>query len=371
MSDDKSEAATSQRLSKARKEGQLPRAKEFTSALALTITVFYLINYADTIWHSISSIFQRSFQFGLAEAKDPTFILNLVSEAAFLIVQIFAPLFIFKLLTTIAGSVALGGWLISLTLLMPKFDKINPLKGFQRIFSMNSIVELAKNVLKVSIFFYLLYFTINDNLHMMANLSRTSFSSGFVNVAHFLSSHIYMMLGVIIVFGLIDFPYQRYSFNKQMKMSKQEVKEEHKQNEGKPEVKARIRRLQQQMSRGTAAKAVPDADVVLMNPTHYAVALKYDLSKAEAPYVVAKGIDEVAFYIRDLADNHDVEVVAIPDLTRSIYHTTQIDQMIPNQLFVAVAQILNYVNQLRRWKAGTHMKPTSKPHLTIPEELRY
>ncbi len=371
MSDDKSEAATGQRLSKARREGQIPRAKEFTTALALAVTVLYFVSYGDTIWHSISTTFVMSFKFNVQSVSDTGHLLQLFTKAVFFIVQLFLPLFLFKLIAVIGGSVALGGWMMNLSLLMPKFDKISPLKGIKRIFSMNSIVEFLKNVLKVAIFFSLLYFTISENLHVITNLSRTSFNTSFLAVGTFIGDHIYTMIGVIILFGLIDFPYQKYTFNKQMKMSKQEVKEEHKQNEGKPEIKAKIRQIQMQRARGTAAKAVPDADVVLMNPTHYAVALKYDLERAEAPFVVAKGIEEVAYYIRELAESNDVEVLVIPDLTRSIYHTTQIGQMIPNQLFVAVAQILNYVNQLRRWKAGTHLKPHSLPLFTIPDEFKY
>ncbi len=371
MSGDKSEQATAQRLQKARREGQLPRAKEFASALSLIATVFYFVSYGDELWSSISSVFATNYQFDVKTLENPLLLLDRVSNAVFTIVKFFAPLFLFKFLSVVAGSVALGGWMMNLTLLMPKFDKISPLKGVKRIFSTNSLVELIKNILKVTIFFSLLYFTINENLAVMANLSRASFNSAFMQVGEFLSTHIYSLLGIIVLFGLADFPYQKYSFGKQMKMSKQEIKEEHKQNEGKPEIKAKIRQLQQQRARGTAAKAVPEADVVLMNPTHYAVAIKYDLERAEAPYVVAKGIDEVAFYIRQLAEKSDVEVLEIPDLTRSIYHTTQIDQMVPNQLFVAVAQVLNYVNQLRRWKSGTHMKPANKPHFNIPENLRY
>ncbi len=371
MSGDKSEQATGQRLQKARREGQLPRSREFTSTLALIVTVAYFVTNGGVVWNSVSEIFTSNYQFTAATLANPKELLDQLTSALFIIVQFFAPLLLFKFIAVVAGSVALGGWVANLSLLMPKFEKISPLKGFKRIFSTNSVVEFIKNVLKVTIFFGVLYLSISSNLTVMANLSRATFNSAFLQVGTFLSTHIYTLLAVILLFGFADFPYQKFSFGKQMKMSKQEVKEEHKQNEGRPEIKARIRQIQQQRSRGTAAQAVPEADVVLMNPTHYAVAIKYDLEKAEAPFVVAKGIDEVAFYIRTLANSNDVEVIEMPELTRSIYHTTQIDQMVPNQLFVAVAQVLNYVNQLRRWKAGTHMKPSSKPHINIPDNLKY
>jgi flagellar biosynthetic protein FlhB len=176
----------------------------------------------------------------------------------------------------------------------------------------------------------------------------------------------YLLL-IVLLFGLFDFPYQRHEFTKQMKMTKQEVKDEHKEQEGRPEVKARIRQIQTQNAKRSANERVPKASVVLTNPTRYAIALIYDLSQAEAPFVVAKGQDDVALYIRELAAKHEVEVVESPALTRAIYNTTQIDQMVPNQLFVAIAHILTYVNQLKAWRKGERNKPTSLPQFNIPK----
>ncbi|UJF18011.1 flagellar biosynthesis protein FlhB [Vibrio sp. SS-MA-C1-2] len=365
---DKSESASSQKLDKAKKKGQLPRAKEFTTAVALIITVLYLYQSAGMMWQSINELFSLTYQFDLKTIDNPLYLQHITGKALFLIIQLFAPLFLYKFISVIISSVILGGWVFNLSLLQPKFEKISPIAGVKRIFSLNSIVELIKNVVKVSLIFYILYHSVSSNIGAISVLSRASFTGAIAVILDSFFWHIVALFSVIIFFSLLDVPYQIYDFGKKMKMSKQELKDEHKESEGRPEIKARVRQIQMQMAQGSINKAVPTADVVLMNPTHFAVAIKYDLERAQAPYLVAKGKDEVAFYIREIAQKSDVEVLVIPELARSIFHSTQNDQMIPNQLFVAVAHVLTYVNQLRRWRQGAgHLKPTPLPHFNIPE----
>ena len=174
-----------------------------------------------------------------------------------------------------------------------------------------------------------------------------------------------------MLFGLIDIPYQRWEHMKQLKMTKQELKEEYKNSEGRPEVKQRIRQVQQQFARRKIEKTVPTADVVIVNPTHYAVAIKYDPSVYEAPFVVAKGVDEVAMHIQHVAKENQVEILSSPPLTRSIYHTTQLEQAVPNQLYVAVAHILTYVLQLKAFRKGQGMQPQPLPAFAIPKHLQH
>ena len=172
------------------------------------------------------------------------------------------------------------------------------------------------------------------------------------------------------MFGLIDIPYQRWEHLKELKMTKQELKEEYKNNEGRPEVKQRIRQIQQQFSRRKVDKMVPTADVVITNPTHYAVAIKYDPSISDAPFVVAKGIDETAMHIQRVARDNQVEIIHSPP-TRSIYHTTAIEQAIPSQLYIAVAHILTYVMQIQSFRSGKGDKPVALPHFVIPKHLQH
>ena len=177
------------------------------------------------------------------------------------------------------------------------------------------------------------------------------------------------LLLVFVAFSLIDIPLQRFFFLKKMRMTKQEKKEEHKTQEGRPEVKARIRQMQRQLMQRQINKVIKDADVVIVNPQHYAVALRYDPKKAQAPYVIARGIDEMALYIRKMAQAHDREVLELPPLARAIYFTTQVNQQIPTALYTAVAHVLTYVLQLRAWRQGRRGKPVLSRHLPIPESL--
>jgi flagellar biosynthetic protein FlhB len=178
------------------------------------------------------------------------------------------------------------------------------------------------------------------------------------------------MVAVFVVFALIDVPLQHFLFMRNQRMSKQEIKEEHKSNEGRPEVKQRIRQLQQQLARRSVRSTVPTADVVIVNPEHYAVALKYDTARAEAPFVVAKGVDEMALYIRQVAKENNVETLTLPPLARAIYNTSQVQQQIPAQLYQAVSQVLNYILQLNAFRAGRRQAPPRFPHeMDVPSHL--
>ncbi|WP_122081377.1 flagellar biosynthesis protein FlhB [Vibrio coralliirubri] len=366
-SGDKSEQPSQHKLAKARREGQIPRAKEFVSSITLVSVVAYYVLNVDMIKQTFIELFLGSFQFDSQTVSQPMAIVELVGTALFSMITLFFPLLICQMIAAIVGSTLLGGWIFSPSLLIPKWEKISPLKGLKRIFSSQSIVELFKNIIKVSLFFTLLYWVISSYISVITNLVSAHFDTVVLSVATITIEYLGYLLLIVLLFGLFDFPYQRHEFTKQMKMTKQEVKDEHKDQEGRPEVKARIRQIQTQNAKRSANERVPKASVVLTNPTRYAIALIYDLSQAEAPFVVAKGQDDVALYIRELATKNEVEVVESPALARAIYNTTQIDQMVPNQLFVAIAHILTYVNQLKAWRKGERNKPTSLPQFNIPK----
>jgi flagellar biosynthetic protein FlhB len=366
-SGDKSELPSQHKLAKARREGQIPRAKDFVSSLTLIVVVAYYVLSIDRLGQTLIELFLICYEFDVNIIGQFHLLIELVGKALFAMVMLFFPLFIYQVISAILGSTLLGGWVYSPTLLAPKLERISPLKGLKRIFSSQSVVELIKNTVKVSLFFAILYWVINQYMAVITGLISAPFDNVLATVSAITVEYLGYLLLLILLFGLVDFPYQRYEFTKQMKMTKQEVKDEHKEQEGRPEVKARIRQIQTQNAKRGANERVPNASVVLTNPTHYSVALVYDLSQAEAPFVVAKGKDDVAVYIRELAAKHQVEVVQSPELTRAIYHTTQIDQMVPNQLFVAVAHILTYVNQLKAWRQGQRSKPNGLPPFDIPK----
>ncbi|MGR5167199.1 flagellar biosynthesis protein FlhB [Vibrio astriarenae] len=365
---DKSELASPHKLEKARKEGQIPRAKEFVStATLLAVIAYYLINLNE-FKLAMMSLYHTALSFDSVSLRNVENTTELFGHALFLMVQLFFPLMLIQIITAIVSSSLLGGWVMNLKLLQPKLEKISPIKGLKRIFSHQSLVELFKNIIKVSLFFALLYEVVHSQLDTISHLIRAPFDSVLIMIRHIALEYLGWLLLIVILFGIFDFPYQKYLFGKEMKMTKQEVKDEHKEKEGKPEIKARIRQIQMRMAKQSANQRMPEASVVITNPNEFAVALTYDLAKAEAPFVIAKGKDELAQYIKHLASNHQISIVSSPALARAIYHTTQIDQMIPNQLFMAVAHILTYVEQLRSWKRGERSSPDPLPKFQIPRE---
>lgn len=255
--------------------------------------------------------------------------------------------------------------------MLPKLSKLNPLSGIKRMFSTRSLVELVKSTLKVTVIFAVLYGYLDNHLQPLLGMQSLPLNQGVTMIMSILFEGLLLMGVALLIFGVIDIPYQRWEHLKELKMTKQELKEEFKNNEGRPEVKQRIRQIQQQFARRKIDKMVPTADVVITNPTHYAVALKYDMSLSEAPFVVAKGVDETAMHIQRIARENQVEIINSPPLTRSIYYTTAIEQAIPSQLYIAVAHILTYVLQLKAFRKGSGKKPHPLPIFSIPKHLQH
>jgi flagellar biosynthetic protein FlhB len=273
---------------------------------------------------------------------------------------------------TFFGNSWLGGISFSTKAMAPKFSRMNPLNGFKRMFGIQALVELVKAIAKFSVVavsaFFLLKWQFVDILQMSMGQMPNM-------MAHALDILLWMFLLLccsIFLIVVIDAPFQLWKHNKDLRMTKQEVKDEHKDTEGSPEVKGRIRRLQMEMANRRMMQEVPKADVVVTNPTHYAVALKYEDGGSQAPVLLAKGTDETAAKIREIALEYDIPLVQSPALARSVYHTTELEKEIPQGLFVAVAQILAYVYQLRLFKQGQAKRP-KKPdsESPIPEDLRY
>lgn len=370
-SQDKSEKATPQKIRKAREEGQIPRAKELTTAVIFLLVTVYFSVQLERIWHHMQGIFRFNLALTRADLENPWQSIEHLGNSLGILIEMLLPLFVVIVLATIGSSLMLGGWLFHPASVMPKLSKLNPLSGIKRMFSTRSLVELLKSTLKVSVIFGLLYGYLDNHLARLLSMQQLPLEQGVVLIMQILFDGVLLMGIALLLFGLIDVPYQRWEHLKQLKMTKQEIKEEHKNNEGRPEVKQRIRQIQQQFSRRKIEKTVPQADVVITNPTHYAVAIKYDPSLSDAPFVVAKGVDETAQHIQRLAREHSVEVVNSPPLTRAIYHTTQLEQAIPSQLYIAVAHILTYVLQLKAFRSGQGETPQPLPVFTIPKHLQY
>ena len=370
---DKSEEPTSKRLEEARQKGQIARSKEL-GTLAVTFGgAAALLIFGAEIGRAMLDLMQGNFALSrevlLDEGSMARYLLRTGMEALLAL----QPFFIVMLIASIIGPVAVGGWLFSGEALQPKFSRMNPLQGIKRMFSAHALVELLKALAKFIIILMVALAVLKadqDDLLAIANESVESAILHSMLVTGW--SLLWMACGLILI-AAVDVPFQLWDSKQKLMMTKQEVKDEYKDSEGKPEVKGKIRQLQYEMANRRMMAEVPKADVVVTNPTHYSVALKYDKSKpGSSPVVVAKGIDDIAMKIREIAREYKVPMVASPALTRALYHTTKLDQEIPEGLFVAVAQVLAYVYQLQAYRKGKGEAPRRlPPELPIPDDLKH
>ena len=266
---------------------------------------------------------------------------------------------------------ALGGFIISGKALAPKFSRIDPVQGLKRMFSLNALVELLKSIAKVLVVGAVSYFIIRSAEMEMLGLSHEELQPAIQHSLLIVGWSVLAVCCSMILIVLIDVPFQIFDHSNKLKMTRQEVKDEMKDSEGKPEVKGRIRQLQREMAQRRMMEAVPQADVVITNPDHFSIALKYDVEGGGAPIVVAKGVDFLAIKIREVANANDIMIMAAPPLARAIYFTTELDDEIPGTLYLAVAQVLAYVFQLRSHQQGRGAKPKPFGDIELPREARY
>lgn len=365
---EKTEEASAHKLKKSKEDGQVARSKDLSTTISLIATLFILKFSAGLFMEGLSDSFRLSYiQFGHSEIGLDD-LDTLLGYNLLVFIKLLSPLLLTSLLV-VALSLVPGGWVFSAKNFAPKLSKLNPITGLGRIVSAQNWSELLKSILKVLVLLAVGYVLVRAALPQLIALQRSSVLEA-ISAALDLTFNLTLCLMLIfVVFSFIDIPLQRYFFLKKMRMTKQERKEEHKNQEGRPEVKARIKQLQRQMLQRQISKVIKNADVVITNPTHYAVALKYDTKKAQAPFVLAKGVDETALYMRQMAAKHELEVVEVPPLARAIYFTTQINQQIPAPLYTAVAHVLTYILQLKAWRQGRRSKPQLASNLPIPDSL--
>lgn len=365
---DKTEEATEHKLKKSKKEGQVARSKDLATTVSLIVTLFALKFSTLFYFESLRESFRIAYPdlqhvgSGLEDIK------LMMANNLILFMQLMLPLLVTPFLV-VALSLIPGGWTFASKNFQPQLSRLDPISGLARIFKAQNLSELLKSIVKIAVLLGTTWVLITAAVPRLIALQRSDL---FTAVSGSLSLVFDMMLSlmlVFVVFSLIDIPLQRFFFLKNMRMTKQERKEEHKNQEGRPEVKARIKQLQRQMLQRQIAKVIKHADVVITNPTHYAVAIKYDPKKAAAPYVIARGVDEMALYIRKLATAHQLEVLELPPLARAIYATTQVNQQIPAALYTAVAHVLYYILQLRAYRQGRRNKPQLPGNLEIPVSL--
>lgn len=370
---ERTEAPSGRRLQQAREKGQIPRSKEAATATVLLAGICGLLMFSGPISASLVLVFRRCFVLERAQAFDGESMVTLLVQCLMDVMWPLIGLFVLVMLAGLVGNLMIGGFNVSTEAMMPKFGKLNPLNGIKRMFGVMSLVELLKSIAKVGFVGWVAYAMIRHQWPALMRLSEEQLDSAMIDALHLA---LYTGLGIacaLIPVVLIDVPFQKWHHIKQLRMTKQEVKDEYKEMEGKPEVKGRLRQMQREMANRRMMAEVPKADVIITNPTHFAVALQYDRFRAgSAPKVVAKGADEIAFKIREIAGEYKVPIIASPALARAIYHTTKLEREIPEGLFQAVALVLAYIFQLQMYQKGLAQKPRELPKdMPIPEELRH
>ncbi|QBE65658.1 EscU/YscU/HrcU family type III secretion system export apparatus switch protein [Pseudoduganella lutea] len=366
---DKTEKASQQKLKKARDEGQVTRSKDLATAIGILVSLRLFVYLLPDYLEHFRTIFAASF----IQMEGGDVLMNAMSdvfyEASILLVKMVAPLFVVPLFIVLSSMLP-GGWLFSTKNLMPKFSKMNPVSNLGRMFKGKALFELGVSVVKVSVLIAVLVHMSRSTLNQYTQLQALPLQNAMADGAALMLDGVMSLVVIFVLFAVIDVPAQAFFFAKNQRMSKQDLKEEHKSSEGRPEVKGRIRQLQRAMSQRAARKTVPTADVVVVNPEHYAVALKYDHARAEAPFVVAKGVDELAQYIRLIAEEHDIEVLRLAPLARAIYNTAQVNQQIPVPLYQAVSQVLHYVFQMKAFRAGGQQaRPAFPDRIEVPTSM--
>ncbi|GAP76122.1 MULTISPECIES: flagellar biosynthesis protein FlhB [Pseudoalteromonas] len=369
---ERTEEPTPKKLQEAKKKGQIARSKELGTTFVLIMSAVSLLIYGPDIGRGLHTVMKRMLSLSRNETYDTT---KMFAAWGAVADSLLYPMSMFVLVIVIAafiGNTMLGGFNFSWQAMAPKASKMSPMKGFKRILGPQAAVELIKALLKFGLVAACAVFLIKMYFYEILHLSIETPPN---NIAHALEIIAWMFLALsctMIVVSAVDVPYQAHNHHKQLKMTLQEVKDEYKNSEGDPQIKARIRRTQREMSQRRQMQDVPDADVVVTNPTHFSVAIKYDTEKAGAPIVLAKGADEMALQIRKIAKGNDVPLVESPVLTRALYHTTEVGEQIPEQLFTAVAQVLAYVYQLKRFEKGRGRRPSKlADKLPIPDEFKY
>ena len=368
---ERTEEATPRKREQALEQGQVPRSRDLTTTVLLLGAAGMIMLLAPYMVDQLVQLAHAAWRLEPSDIRSPDIMFRVLRQGVWMGLLAALPVILTVTVAGVVSGMLLGGVTFNVDSLMPKFSRIDPLAGLARMLSMNALVELAKAVLKlvaVSVPVFFILTALTDDLLALDMQSIQSAMAGAVGIVGwgFLA-----MAAATMLIAMVDVPWQLYSYAQKLKMSFQEIQEEMKDTDGRPEVKSRIRRLQQEMSRKRMLADVPQADVIITNPDHYAVALKYDADKMEAPRVLAKGVDFLASRIRQAATENNIAIVQTPALARAVYFSTEVGAEIPKGLYLAVARVLAYVLQLNRYRIGIGAVPQWPDDLPIPDDLRH
>jgi len=366
---ERTEEPTARRLKRARDEGQVARSHELPAAGVMIGAVMMLMSLGGIWFHQLSVYFAAGFTLDRKFLDTPALLPTAFAMQAMHAFLLVLPLMLVTMVVAILASGATGGFLFSWDAIMPKLSKLDPVAGIARMFGGNAVVELLKSVLKFTLIAVVLVMMLDRHFAELMALGNMSLEPALAIAGSLISESVLWLTLSLVLIAMIDAPYQRYSFMKRMRMSKQEIRDEHKDMEGRPEVKAQIRRRQREVATQRMMQKVKDADVIITNPEHFAIALSYDPTADGAPILLAKGVDFVAARIREEAKNHNIEIFQAPQLARALYFTTELDQAIPEALYFAVAQVIAYVFSLAQVQPG--VEPMARPNPKLPPTMLF
>ena len=368
-SQDKNLPASEQKLRKTRRDGQAARSRDLSHLAILGMGAVSLVVLAPSLLEQLQRALAQQLVFDAAVVRTPAAMLERLQRMV--LVGLLASA-LFAALTSSAAllsAIGAGGWVWSFKPVTPQFNRLNPLSGAANLFAKQQLTNVVKMVLMTAVLCTVAWHYLNSSLEQVAQLVLQPSQLALAQVGNWLVSGMALLLLVVFLVAMVDVPLQAFFFKSRLKMSHEEMKQEHKEADGDPHTKGRIRQRQREAADGASVTAVPKADFVVMNPTHYAVALRYDEHSMGAPQVVSKGTDLIAMTIRDLAQTHGVPVLQSPRLARALYAHAELDQPIPAALFTAVAQVLAYVYRLKAAQRGQGRMPGDLPEPEVPEEL--
>ena len=368
---ERTEQATPKRLREAREEGQLPRSRELSTMALLLSASGGILALGPGVIRGLDNIFHERLMLSKSQLFDDAAITTALKDAVTHTLEVMAPFFILVTIVALLAPMALGGVAFSGKALAFKWDRLNPIQGLKKLFGPRGLMELVKALAKFAVIGVVAVMVLWHWSGQLMALGMQPLRPALAQAIYLLAWSFLLVSAALVLIAVVDVPFQLWDFSRQMKMTRQEIRDEFKETDGRPEVKSRVRRMQREFSRRRMMAEVPKADVVVVNPQHFAVALKYDQDSMGAPVVVAKGADYIALQIRSIARSHHVPILSSPALARAIYYSTELNKEVPAGLYVAVAKILAYVYQLRRRHRADSDEPlTMEEDLPIPDDLR-
>ena len=367
---DKTEDPTEKRKKDSREKGEIARSKELNTLAIMLAGSAGLLIFGGALAQDMMELMRYNFSLSRDVLLNPDSMGAFLLHSGKIALIALQPVLLTLLIAALVGPISLGGWLFAAGSLAPKFSRMNPAAGIKRMFSAKALVELLKALAKFFIILIVALLVLKSDIDDLLRIAHEPLELAVIHSLQVVAwSALWMACGLILI-AAVDVPVQLWESHQKLLMTKQEVRDEHKDQEGRPEVKQRIRQVQREMSQRRMMAAIPDADVIITNPTHYAVALKYDPEKGGAPMLLAKGSDFLALKIREIGAKHNILLLESPALARSIYHSTELEQEIPAGLYLAVAQVLAFVYQIRQHQAGKGKRPDPLKDVPIPPDLR-